>query len=100
MPADQATTVAPEDLPFAIVRLLLKPGTWYEDQRQAFRPFNRIVSPEAAMRDDVERIAVRTLKRQKRVYILVNNKAEGSSPLTILAMAKRLARANVSAAGP
>lgn len=89
-PAEQTTMVLPEDLPFTVVRLLLRPGTWYEDQRDAFRPFDRIVAPDPAMRRDVVGIAGRALKRAKRVYILVNNKAEGSSPLTILALAKEL----------
>ena len=38
MPLAQARVVAPEAAPFAVVRLLLKPGTWYEDQRDLFRP--------------------------------------------------------------
>jgi uncharacterized protein YecE (DUF72 family) len=91
MPGEQLDTAPPEELPFTVVRLLLKPGTWYEDQRDAFRPFNRIVAPDPIMRRDVAAIAGRALKRQKRVYILVNNKAEGSSPLTVLALAKKLA---------
>jgi uncharacterized protein YecE (DUF72 family) len=90
--AQQAATVSPDELPFSVVRLLLKPGTWYEDQRDAFRPFNRIVSPDPPMRADVTQLAMRALARQKRVYILVNNKAEGSSPLTVVELAKRLAR--------
>ena len=47
-PADQAAIVPPEDGPFAIVRLLLRPGTWYEDQRDRFKPFDRIVEPDEA----------------------------------------------------
>jgi uncharacterized protein YecE (DUF72 family) len=94
MPAQQADVLPPEDAPFSVVRLLLKPGTWYEDQREAFRPFNRLQAPDEAMRRDVITIAHRALKRQKRVYILVNNKAEGSSPLTIAELARRLASKN------
>ena len=91
MPAEQAAIAAPDDAPFTVIRLLLKPGTWYEDQRDLFRPFNRLVAPDPVMRAEVVAIAGRSLKRQKRVYILVNNKAEGSSPLTIVALAKQLA---------
>ncbi|HXG90119.1 MAG TPA: DUF72 domain-containing protein [Vicinamibacterales bacterium] len=90
MPGDQADVVPPEDLPFSVVRLLLKPGTWYEDQREAFRPFNRIIAPDEAMRRQVEQLARRTLARGRKIYILVNNKAEGSSPLTVVELAKRL----------
>ena len=91
MPAEQAGIIAPEDPPFTVVRLLLKPGTWYEDQREAFRPFNRIVEPDRQHARTGIAIAWRALKRQKRVFILVNNKAEGSSPLTVAALAKRMA---------
>jgi uncharacterized protein YecE (DUF72 family) len=92
--ADQAMVVAPEDPPFALVRLLLKPGTWYEDQRDRFKPFDRLVEPDEKMRGQVVALTRRALARGRRVYILVNNKAEGSSPLTVLALARRLAAAN------
>lgn len=90
MPGEQAAVVPPEEPPFSVVRLLLKPGTWYEEQREAFRPFDRLQAPDDEMRRDVVTLANRTLTRQKRVYILVNNKAEGSSPLTIVELARRL----------
>jgi uncharacterized protein YecE (DUF72 family) len=92
MPLQQAAVIPPEDAPFSIVRLLLRPGTWYEDQREVFKPFDRLQAPDEAMRHDVVEVTNRALKRQKRVYILVNNKAEGCSPLTIVELAKRLRR--------
>jgi uncharacterized protein YecE (DUF72 family) len=90
--AQQARAVAPEELPFSVMRLLLRPGTWYRERRDAFNPFNRIVEPDERMRVEVTAVAMRALQRQKRVYILVNNKAEGSSPLTVVELAKRLVR--------
>lgn len=90
-PAEQAAVVPPEDGPFAVIRLLLRPGTWYEDQRERFKPFDRIVAPDEAMRADVVSVTRRALSRGRRVFILVNNKAEGSSPLTIMELARRLA---------
>ncbi|MEW6321956.1 MAG: DUF72 domain-containing protein [Acidobacteriota bacterium] len=93
MPAEQAEVVAPEQMPFAVVRLLLRPGTWYEDQRDRFQPFNRLVEPDEAMRADVVDVVGRALRRGGRAYVLVNNKAEGSSPLTVMALARRLAAA-------
>ena len=91
MPLTQAAIVPPESAPFAVVRLLLKPGTWYEDQRDRFRPFNRLVAPDEAMRGEVVELTARALTRGRKVYVLVNNKAEGSSPLTVEALAERLA---------
>ena len=92
MPLAQAGVVAPDTAAFAVVWLLLKPGTWYEDQRDRFRPFNRLVAPDEAMRAEVVELTARALARGRRVYVLVNNKAEGSSPLTVEALAERLAR--------
>lgn len=90
-PGEQAAVVPPESASFAVVRLLLRPGTWYEDQRERFTPFNRLVEPDEAMRADVTALTRRILAGGRRAYVLVNNKAEGSSPLTIRALAARLA---------
>jgi uncharacterized protein YecE (DUF72 family) len=93
-PGEQAMIVPPEDSAFSVVRLLLRPGTWYEDQRERFKPFDRLVAPDETMRADVVAIARRIVNRGRRVFVLVNNKAEGSSPLTVMALAKRLADAH------
>ncbi len=93
MPLAQAAVVPPEEPPFSVVRLLLRPGAWYEDQRDRFTPFNRLVEPDEPMRDEVVRLTTRALAKGRKVYVLVNNKAEGSSPLTVEALAARLAGA-------
>ena len=54
-------------------------------------PFDRLVAPDAEMRDEIVALTTRALKRGMTVYVLVNNKAEGSSPLTIEAIAERVA---------
>jgi len=92
-PGEQTLVVPPEESSFGVVRLLLRPGTWYEDQRERFKPFDRLVDPDEAMRSDVVALARRVVNRGRRVFVLVNNKAEGSSPLTVTALARRLADA-------
>jgi uncharacterized protein YecE (DUF72 family) len=91
MPVAQSGIVPPDDLPFTVVRLLLRPGSWYEDQKERFQPFNAIVEPDEAMRRDVVELSDRALTRGRKVWVLVNNKAEGSSPLTIMELARRVA---------
>jgi len=91
MPGVQATVVPPGGADFIVVRLLLRPGTRYEDQREIFRPFNRLVQPDEEMRLDVTRLLKRSLSAGQRAYVLVNNKAEGSSPLTVHALAELMA---------
>ena len=91
MPGEQAVLVPQASAPFVMVRLLMRPGTRYEQQREDMRPFNRIVQPDERMREEVVGILRRAAREKRRTYLLVNNKAEGSSPLTIEAIARRLA---------
>ena len=91
MPADQARIVDPESQPHVVTRLLLPPGTRYEQQREAFRPFDRLQAPDPVMRQQVVEIATRAAGRGSDVFVLVNNKAEGSSPLTVMEIARLLA---------
>ena len=85
--AAQMEAIPPAIAPHAVSRLLLAPGTKYEAQRALFKPFNRVVAPDPAMRTQV----VALLRAaQGPVYVLVNNKAEGCAPLTIRALAETL----------
>ena len=77
--------------PFVVARLMLPPGASYETQKQAFAPFDRIVSAQAAMRRDIVVLARACARAQKALFILVNNKAEGSAPLTVRALALDIA---------
>jgi hypothetical protein len=74
-----------------VCRLSLPPGQRYEDQKEAFAPFNRIVEPCESARADVAALARACAEqRRKALYIVVNNKVEGSSPLTVRAMIERM----------
>jgi uncharacterized protein YecE (DUF72 family) len=76
--------------PLMVARLLLPPGERYADLKEAYAPFDRLVAPQPRMRDDVVRLIRAALDRDAECYVLVNNKAEGSSPLTVQALAKLL----------
>ena len=89
--AEQVAVVPVEDAGFTVVRLLLRPGTLYDDRREEFLPFDRLVETDEEMRGDVVAIARNGLALGREVFVLVNNKAEGCSPLTIRALAERLA---------
>ena len=91
MPQEQAAGIPVDNAPFAMIRLLLRPGTRYEERREEFLPFDRIVDPSPEMRDGVTRLVRAALRAGRETYVLVNNKAEGCSPLTIRALAERLA---------
>jgi uncharacterized protein YecE (DUF72 family) len=82
--------------PFVVCRLSIPPGRRYEDQREAFAPFNRIVQPDPAARADVAALARACAEQGKKpLYVIVNNKVEGSSPLTLRALIEGMAQALV-----
>ena len=97
MPGEQADLVDHLSAPFTVVRLLLRPGTRYQQQRETMAPFNRIVQQDEHMRRDTAAVLGRAMAAGQTAYLLVNNKAEGSSPLTIESLARRLATIDLSA---
>ncbi|WP_437786092.1 DUF72 domain-containing protein [Sorangium sp. So ce1097] len=92
-PGAQAGVVPVSNAPFALVRLLLKPGRRYETEQRRFHPFDRVVEPDPAMRAEVARIVCEAAALGMQSFVLVNNKAEGSAPLTVRAIAEEVAAA-------
>ncbi|WP_437760278.1 DUF72 domain-containing protein [Sorangium sp. So ce1389] len=92
-PGAQAEVVPVSNAPFALVRLLLKPGRRYEAEQRRFHPFDRMVEPDPAMRAEVARIVCEAAALRVDSFVLVNNKAEGSAPLTVRAIAEEVAAA-------
>jgi uncharacterized protein YecE (DUF72 family) len=73
-----------------VFRLMLPPGESYESLRQAYEPFDRLVAPQPAMRREVLEILRKAILAGRNAYVIANNKAEGSSPLTLFALAEAL----------
>ncbi len=78
---------------FVVVRLMLPPFSRYEEQKTAFEPFDRVCAPQLGMRADVLELLRRALdKGIGDTFVLANNKAEGSSPLTLKALVEEIAK--------
>jgi len=79
--------------PFTVVRLMLPPFMRYAEKKAELAPFDRLVAPQDDMRDDVLSI-LRAAAEAGCVegFVLANNKAEGSAPLTVREIAVRAAR--------
>ena len=77
--------------PFVVARVLLRPGRTYSEAVDAFAPYDRIQDPNPRLREDVARLIRQAAALRIPAYILVNNRAEGSAPLTIAAIAEQLA---------
>jgi uncharacterized protein YecE (DUF72 family) len=78
--------------PFVVARALLRPGRSYDDAVDAFSPYDRVLDADPGVRADLVRLALLALSANVPAYILVNNRLEGSAPLTILAVAQMLQR--------
>jgi uncharacterized protein YecE (DUF72 family) len=76
--------------PFAVCRLLLPQGLGHEEAREAFAPFDRLMAPDLQMRLQVMRLVQETARTKRQLWILVGNKAEGSSPLTVRALLEQM----------
>lgn len=74
--------------PFVVARALLRPGRTYDEAVDAFAPYDRIHEPIPELRSDLLRLIREAVTRDAPAYILVNNRAEGSAPLTIAAIAR------------
>ena len=75
-----------------VTRALLRPGRKYADAVDAFAPYDRIRDPNPELRHDLLRVVEVAEQLRVPAYILVNNRAEGSAPLTIAAVAQLLER--------
>lgn len=77
-----------------VVRWNLQAGYSYQDAREQFAPFDRLVHEDSATRESIARLCLATLSAGQECMVIANNKAEGSAPLTLT----RLAQAIVAAA--
>lgn len=77
--------------PFIVSRLMLPPGERYDERRAEMAPFDRIVDPQPQMREDVAALIARARAEDRDVFVIVNNKAEGSAPLSVFKLAGRIA---------
>lgn len=76
--------------PFLVCRALLRPGRLYADAVEAFAPYDRIRDPQPALRADLVSLIRTALALRLPAYVIANNRAEGSAPLTIIAVARML----------
>lgn len=76
-----------------VIRWMLHAGFAYEQARERYSPFDRLVDEDPATRAIVAKLARRALDAGGTVYVIANNKAEGSAPLTLFKLAEGIAGA-------
>jgi uncharacterized protein YecE (DUF72 family) len=75
-----------------VVRLMVPPDKKYEQLKKEWAPFDRMRAPNEAMRTDVTDLIRRGGDAGCELFVIANNKAEGCAPLTVRALAERVAR--------
>ncbi|MGV3710631.1 MAG: DUF72 domain-containing protein [Gemmatimonas sp.] len=73
---------------FIISRALTAPGLSYKDSVDKFEPYDRLQEEQPEVRRDLQALIEKGLTYQRAVFIIANNRLEGSSPHTLLAIAK------------
>ncbi len=84
--AEQAVMISPEDP--LVVRWMLHGGFAYEAAKERYEPFDRLVDEDPTTRESLAELVADALGRSVDVYVLANNKAEGSAPLTVGELAR------------
>ncbi|MEQ1795772.1 MAG: DUF72 domain-containing protein, partial [Nitrospira sp.] len=72
------------------LRLLTPLGLAFEHAVERYQPYNRIVQPQPRMRQDAVALVTQAAAGGTSAYVLVNNRSEGCSPLTVQALVEAL----------
>lgn len=68
---------------FMVARMLTPTGMAYNESVKRFNPFDKIIEQQPAAREDLMKLIEQAIKEKKYAYLLINNRLEGSAPLTI-----------------
>jgi len=75
---------------FLVCRALLRRGRPYEEAVAKFAPYSEIRDPNPGARDSLRILIERAREQRHMAFLFVNNRLEGNSPLTIMAVTDEL----------
>lgn len=84
--ATVGTALAPEGC--LVLRWMLHPGLTYRSARERYQPFHRIVDDDPKHREAIASFVREMHGRGRPAFVTVNNKAEGSAPLSVFKLAE------------
>lgn len=88
----QAKRIPPSARRPLLIRWLLRPGHRYEEASASYAPFHRLVDEDVETREAIASLAVKASAHDVPVFVLVDNKAEGCAPESIVRLARAMAR--------
>lgn len=77
-------------VPQLAVRWMLHPTQRYETAQSRYEPFDRLVDEDPNSRQAIAAMCLDAVAAQRPALVIVNNKAEGSSPLSMIKLAEHL----------
>jgi uncharacterized protein YecE (DUF72 family) len=83
----------PAAAPALVIRWMLHPHHHYDAAKARYQPFNRIVDDDPWHRNAIANLCLEAVAAGCPAFVIVNNKAEGSAPLTVCKLAERLVQA-------
>jgi uncharacterized protein YecE (DUF72 family) len=90
-PAMQAERIGDTGHGPLVVRWMLRRNRRYEEARARYAPFDRLVEPDPVIRDEIAALAVAAARSGRAALVSINNKAEGSAPLSAFGLARAVA---------
>jgi len=78
-----------------VVRWMLRSNHRYEEAKDFYAPFNALAEPDGAVRGQVVDVVTKSLRQEKDCIIIINNKAEGSAPLSCIELGKAIVSGGV-----
>jgi uncharacterized protein YecE (DUF72 family) len=91
--AEQARIARVERGPALVARWMLGGGRRYDEARERYAPFDRLVDEDLPTRTDLATRCAAAARDGRPVFVTVNNKAEGSAPLSVFRLAEAIASA-------
>jgi len=88
--AAQAAAADPAAMPATVIRWMLRRDRRYEDARASYAPFDHIAEADPEARRAAATLARNAVAAGKQVFIVINNKAEGSAPLSAQMLAEAI----------
>lgn len=73
-----------------VVRWSLHAGLRYEEAKNRYAPFDRLLDADLTTRGTLAHLAHVAIRSGQPAYVIANNKAEGSAPLTCIELARAI----------
>ncbi|MDA1008135.1 MAG: DUF72 domain-containing protein [Planctomycetota bacterium] len=89
-PIEQMRQSPPEPSAPIVCRWMLHGTLTYDEAVTRYEPFDRMVDPDPVSRDAFAAILARASQQGRETFLIINNKAEGSAPLSIALLAKAI----------